>query len=106
MTAELLKLPSGRFLSYIITGSSSPNAIPFVYFHGNPSGYPLMQSLVSKCREAKLKLVSFSRAGYGDSSRDKGRKVVDIVDDVRALVDYIGAKEFFVGGWSGGGELS
>jgi hypothetical protein len=103
-TSELLKLPSDRLLSYIVTGSTNEDAFPFFYMHGNPCGYPVMQSLVKKCIQCNIKLISFSRAGYGDSTRNKGRKIVDVVDDVKSLADNIGVKEYFVGGWSGGGE--
>jgi pimeloyl-ACP methyl ester carboxylesterase len=104
MSVQKLNLASGRSLDYIVTGSTSQDASLFIYIHGTPSAYPVMQSLVNKCRENNLKLLSFSRAGYGDSTRQPGRKVVDIVHDVQALADHLGAKEFFVGGWSGGGE--
>jgi pimeloyl-ACP methyl ester carboxylesterase len=104
MSIQKLSLSSGRSLDYIVTGSTSQDATLLVYLHGTPSAYPVMQSLVTKCKEQNIKLLSFSRSGYGDSTRHPGRKVVDIVDDVQALADHVGAKKFFVCGWSGGGK--
>lgn len=102
MAAQKLGLPSGRLLSYIIRGSSAPDAIPLVYLHGTPSAYPAMKSLYQKCEEHNFKLVSFSRAGYGDSTRRPGRRVFNVVEDVKALLDHLGENRCFVIGWSGG----
>lgn len=103
-TVQKLTLPgSNRSLDYIVAGSTSPTALPFIYIHGTPSAYPVLASLSARCEKHGLKLISFSRAGYGGSTRDKGRSVVDVVGDVRALVEELGVRECVVGGWSGGG---
>lgn len=104
MSVQKLKLPSGRSLDFIVTGSTQSDALPFIYIHGTPSAYPVFQSLISACKVHNLKLISFSRAGYGDSSRDPGRRIVSIVDDIKALMAHQGVKQCVVGGWSGGGE--
>jgi pimeloyl-ACP methyl ester carboxylesterase len=48
-------------------------------------------------------LVTHDRAGYGRSSRMRGRRVVDDVDDVRLIADELGFERFGVSGASGGG---
>jgi pimeloyl-ACP methyl ester carboxylesterase len=48
-------------------------------------------------------MVSFSRAGYGNSTRNPGRSVADVVSDVAAVLDHLGAHRFYTLGWSGGG---
>jgi pimeloyl-ACP methyl ester carboxylesterase len=48
-------------------------------------------------------MVSFSRAGYGDSTRKAGRTVADVAPDVAAVVDHLAADRFYTLGWSGGG---
>ncbi|UZJ50728.1 hypothetical protein CBS101457_000048 [Exobasidium rhododendri] len=103
MSVQKLRLASGRSLDFIIEGSSAEDALTFVYIHGTPSAYPVMRSLIIGCQEHNFKLISFSRAGYGDSSRHAGRSVVDIVDDVKSLLEHLKVKECVVGGWSGGG---
>jgi hypothetical protein len=104
VSAQKLRLPSGRTLDYIVTGSTKPDALAFVYIHGTPSAYPVMKALITGCEKHNFKLISFSRAGYGDSSRDAGRSVINIVEDVRSLLAHLDVKQCVVGGWSGGGE--
>lgn len=48
-------------------------------------------------------MVTFSRAGYGDSARQPGRRVVDVAADVAAVLSHLGAQRCLVAGWSGGG---
>ncbi|MDQ1512802.1 MAG: hypothetical protein QOC59_644, partial [Microbacteriaceae bacterium] len=50
-----------------------------------------------------LRLVTYSRAGYGASARNRGRTVADVVPDVQAVLDHLGADRCVVAGWSGGG---
>jgi len=47
--------------------------------------------------------VTTSRPGYGDSSRDRGRSVVDVAGDTAEVLQAIGADRCLVAGWSGGG---
>jgi pimeloyl-ACP methyl ester carboxylesterase len=48
-------------------------------------------------------MVTTSRPGYGDSSRQPGRLVVDVVADTKMVLAAIGAERCVVAGWSGGG---
>ena len=48
-------------------------------------------------------VVTHDRAGYGRSTRRRGRSVVDEVDDVVTLADLLGFERFGVSGGSGGG---
>ena len=48
-------------------------------------------------------MVSFSRAGYGSSTRNPRRSVADVTPDVAAVLDEAGAHRFYTLGWSGGG---
>jgi pimeloyl-ACP methyl ester carboxylesterase len=50
-----------------------------------------------------LRLVTTSRPGYGDSSRQPGRSVVDAAADTAAVLAAIGAERCLIAGWSGGG---
>jgi pimeloyl-ACP methyl ester carboxylesterase len=53
--------------------------------------------------EHGVRLVTYSRAGYSDSTRNPGRRVVDVVGDVEQVMDQLGADRFLVAGKSGGG---
>jgi pimeloyl-ACP methyl ester carboxylesterase len=50
-----------------------------------------------------LRLVTTSRPGYGDSTRQAGRSVADVVADTEAVLDALRADRCVVAGWSGGG---
>ena len=50
-----------------------------------------------------MRLVTFSRPGYGSSTRDLGRRVADVARDAEAVLDQVGASRCVVAGWSGGG---
>ena len=50
-----------------------------------------------------LRLVTTSRPGYGDSSPQPGRRVVDVAADTAAVLEAIGADRCLIAGWSGGG---
>src|SRR5262249_34948615 len=51
----------------------------------------------------RLRLVTASRPGYGDSSRQPGRSVADVASDIAAVLAAIGAGRCLVIGGSGGG---
>jgi pimeloyl-ACP methyl ester carboxylesterase len=59
--------------------------------------------MAAACAERGLGLLSFSRAGYGSSSRRPGRSVADVVEDATDLLDALDVDRAWVLGWSGGG---
>ncbi|GHJ36698.1 hypothetical protein Sm713_23070 [Streptomyces sp. TS71-3] len=77
--------------------------IPLVFHHGTPGGVPPARGLEREVHKRGLRYVSFSRAGYGSSTRAPGRDVVDVAQDVRTLLDHLGAARCLVAGASGGG---
>lgn len=54
-------------------------------------------------RRAGIKLITYDRPGYGLSTRHRGRRVVDCVADVEAILDDLDVWDFVVTGASGGG---
>lgn len=101
---EQLKLPDGRNLDYLISGAK--DGFPLMYIHGTPGAYLPIPGFPEACEKKGIKLITTSRAGYGGSSRLKGRSIVDFVADIRALKEHLGVGKCFVGGWSGGGEYN
>jgi pimeloyl-ACP methyl ester carboxylesterase len=79
------------------------NAIPLVFHHGTPMSAVAFGPFVDAASERGLRLVTYSRPGYGSSTRHEGRSVADCAADVGAIVDELGADRFFTAGWSGGG---
>jgi pimeloyl-ACP methyl ester carboxylesterase len=50
-----------------------------------------------------LRVVSYSRPGYGSSSRQAGRRIADVAQDVTLVLDHLQVDRCLVAGWSGGG---
>jgi pimeloyl-ACP methyl ester carboxylesterase len=62
-----------------------------------------VRALERAAHARSLRLVTWSRPGYGASARRPGRSIVDDADDVAGLLDHLGADRCVVAGWSGGG---
>ena len=101
ITEQTLSLPDSRLLDYRISGPEG--GIPLVFHHGTPGSVVPVRAIERAAHARGLRLVTFSRAGYGGSSRHSGRRVVDVVGDTAAVLDSIDATESYVAGWSGGG---
>lgn len=97
----LLPLPDGRTLDIDVSGPD--DGIPLVFHHGTPGAVPPVRAMQRATSERGLRLVTYSRAGYGESTRNPGRSVVDVVADVEAVLDHLGADQCLTAGWSGGG---
>jgi pimeloyl-ACP methyl ester carboxylesterase len=97
----LIELPDGRDLDVQVTGPDSGEVL--VFLHGTPGAVTQMRGIQRAAHTRRLRLVTFSRPGYGSSSRLAGRRVADVVADVSALLDHVHAERCLVAGWSGGG---
>ena len=93
---DQLLLPDGRTLSYAITGD--PSAPPAFYFHG----WPASRLEAAVVDGIKLRLIAIDRPGYGYSSPQPRRRLLDWPADVTALADHLGVERFYVVGVSGG----
>jgi pimeloyl-ACP methyl ester carboxylesterase len=98
---EPLVLPDGRRLDRYASGPE--DGLPFVFHHGTPGAATPNRALERAVHARGLRFVTTSRAGYGGSTRHRGRCVVDVVADTEALLASLGADRCVVGGWSGGG---
>ena len=99
--AKVLQLPDGRRLDVRVSGP--PDGLPFVFHHGTPGAGTPIRAIDRAAHERGLRLVTTSRPGCGNSSRQVGRSVVDVVADTKAVLAMISAERCVVGGWSGGG---
>ena len=95
----------GRKLEILTAGG--PGGYPWLWVPGSPSAavsYPRLDALATKL---DLRLVTWSRPGYGGSTARplplEGPRIVDDVPDIEAILDALGMDEFVVVGWSGGG---
>jgi pimeloyl-ACP methyl ester carboxylesterase len=95
-----LTLPDGRSLDVVLSGDSGP---AIVFHHGTPSAAESSPDWIAAAADAGFRWVSYTRAGYGGSTRRPGRSVADNCSDVTALLDELGIETFLSMGWSGGG---
>jgi pimeloyl-ACP methyl ester carboxylesterase len=93
--------PDGRTLDVWADGPQ--DAVPLLFHNGTPSSGQLYAPFVEAASHRGLRMVSFSRAGYGNSTRHPGRSVADVAPDAATVLDALGAQRFYTLGWSGGG---
>jgi pimeloyl-ACP methyl ester carboxylesterase len=74
-----------------------------LFHHGTPGACTQLGTVAAAAHRLGLRLVTSSRAGYGGSTRDPGRRVVDAARDGGDLLDALGIDRCLVAGWSGGG---
>jgi pimeloyl-ACP methyl ester carboxylesterase len=73
-----------------------------VFQYGTPGTRWLSPQLVCAAGSADFELLVIDRPGYGTTSRRPGRRVVDVVEDLRTVLDSLLWDRFAVWGGSGG----
>jgi pimeloyl-ACP methyl ester carboxylesterase len=94
-------LADGRTLHAFETGD--PDGVAVVYHHGTPTSGLQARTWAVDAAVKRIRLLSYDRAGYGESSRRAGRSVADVAADIAGLVDHLGIDRFHTWGVSGGG---
>jgi len=96
--------PDGRQLAFARWGDT--DGFPILALHGTPGCRLERWPNDEVYKRLGVLLITHDRAGYGQSTRRPGRRIVDEVDDVAALADHLGLERFGVTGGSGGGAHS
>jgi pimeloyl-ACP methyl ester carboxylesterase len=99
-----LRLADGRSLD--VWYDDAPEAaglVPLIFHAGTPGSGLDFDRFTAAARRRGLRLVSWSRPGYGSSTRQPGRRVADVAADTAAVLDHLAADRAFVLGHSGGG---
>ena len=92
-------------VEYVVDGPADASGL--LLFHvGTPSAAAVYPGLVAAAATHGLRTATYSRAGYGRSSRRAGRSVAVEAAISEALADHLGHGEFFTMGWSGGGPVA
>ena len=101
LSTRFVNLSDGRTLGLVEGGD--PDGHPVIGLHGTPGCR--FNRLVddSVYAEAGVRYITTDRAGYGVSTRHRGRSVADEAKDVLAVADALGLDRFSVVGGSGGG---
>jgi pimeloyl-ACP methyl ester carboxylesterase len=101
MNSPLVTLPDRRALAYLDGGD--PTGYPVIGLHGTPGCRLNRLPDDSVYARAGVRYITTDRAGFGQSSRHRGRSVADEAADVLAVADALGLDRFSVVGGSGGG---
>lgn len=94
-------MPDGRSLGFEEWGD--PQGSPVVFFHGAPDSRLFRHPDERLATEARVRLITVDRPGYGISSPLPGRSLLSWASDVQALVNHLGVDRFAAAGWSAGG---
>ncbi|MFL6158977.1 MAG: alpha/beta fold hydrolase [Marmoricola sp.] len=99
----LIDARDGRELEVLLGGD--PDGFPWLFHGGTPSAAVDSPILDQAARTAGLRLVTYSRPGYGLSTPrpwPRPRIADDLADSV-LILDALGISDFVTLGWSGGG---
>jgi pimeloyl-ACP methyl ester carboxylesterase len=96
-----VETPDGRLLAVHEGGDAAGSAV-FAH-HGTPGSGLFEPAWVENAARQGVRLVTWDRAGYGDSSRRPGRDVAAAAADAATVADALGIDQFVTWGLSGGG---
>jgi pimeloyl-ACP methyl ester carboxylesterase len=94
-------LSDGRVVE--VWSEGDERGVPLLFHHGTPSSGLPYAAFVELARVRGIRLVSYSRPGYGASDRDSGRTVARCAGDAGQILDTLGIERCVTAGWSGGG---
>ncbi len=97
-----IRTPDGRSLDLYVAGPEGGETL--LFYNGTPSAGLLSPGVVKAASERGMRVVSWTRPGYGGSTRQPGRKVADVVPDTVTVLDQLGVERCYAIGWSGGGS--
>lgn len=104
LEALSVSVDDGRLLEVVVAGPADGK--PLFSHHGTPGAAGIFDPLVKIGAERGVRHITYSRPGYGRSTRHPGRTVASCVTDVTAIADALGYDRFYSLGGSGGGPHS
>jgi pimeloyl-ACP methyl ester carboxylesterase len=100
-TTRTVTTKDGRTLAYCDVGD--PNGPLVIHNHGGPSSRLEAHLFADAAVKHKLRLLCVDRPGIGQSSPQAHRSYAGWADDMTAVADALGYRQFGVTGWSEGG---
>ena len=101
---KTLSLREGRRLGFAEYGA--PGGAPGFYFHGHPGSRLEAELADEVAAEAGIRIIALDRPGYGLSSFQPRRTILDWPQDVKEVANILGLERFSVLGSSGGGPYA
>jgi pimeloyl-ACP methyl ester carboxylesterase len=95
-----VRTPDGRVLA--VTEGGDPDGVAVLAHHGTPGAGVLDGPWVRVAERQGVRLVTWDRAGYGESTRRPGRDVAAAAEDAATVADALGIGRFATWGLSGG----
>lgn len=99
-----MKLPDGRKLGYAEYGN--PDGVPLLYFHGFPMSRLEAWGTDAIARNRGIRVIAIDRPGYGLSTYQPNRRIVDWPTDVQDFARHVNLSRFAILGSSGGGPYA
>ena len=96
-----IKTADGRTLA--VQEDGDPDGRPVLAHNGTPNSRQLYAPHVADAAARGIRLISYDRPGYGESSPQPGRTIASCADDVRAICSALGISRLATWGVSGGG---
>lgn len=94
--------PDDRTIEVLVAGD--PDGFGLLYHGGSPSAVAEFALFDEAAHHVGLRLVTYSRPGYGASTpRPRAGRYADDVADSALVLDHLGIGDFVTVGWSGGG---
>jgi pimeloyl-ACP methyl ester carboxylesterase len=100
-TWQTISAPDGRRLRVLQDGDAG--GVPVLVHHGTPGAGLIHEPWAQDAAARGIRLLSYHRPGYGESSRDAGRTVASAAADAAAIADALAIERFATWGVSGGG---
>ncbi|KAL5046697.1 hypothetical protein BDW71DRAFT_63443 [Aspergillus fruticulosus] len=101
---QVFSLHDGRILGYAEYGN--PKGFPLLYLHGFPSSRLEGSAFDEIARRRNIRIIAPDRPGYGLSTFQPNRRILDYPHDAQSLVDRLGVSRFVILGGSGGGPYA
>jgi pimeloyl-ACP methyl ester carboxylesterase len=96
-----IKTPDGRTLA--VQEEGDPDGKPVLVHNGTPNSRMLYAPHIADADARGIRLISYDRPGYGESSPRPQRNVAACADDVRTICAALGITRLATWGVSGGG---
>lgn len=103
VTTRTVRMPDGRELCLEIAGDGERTIL---VHNGTPNSRHLYGPWIEDAIARGVRLISYDRPGYGESTPRPGHRVADAAADVRAVAEQLRVDRLLVWGLSGGGPYT